>query len=160
MRDKVIAHLISTARAHRELVATLPEADLGWRLAERSNTIGGQIWCVIGARESYTKAIREGDWAGFDCSLSGPDTTIKKRLLEALDRSEGGLIEVLGDLEWTDARERLLLDLLEHESQHQGQIIRYVYALGRRFPDTWVQRWALEQPAGMAPPDDPDPSVG
>ena len=46
MRDKVIAHLASTAHAHRELVAGLPEADLGWRLSERSNTIGAQIWCV------------------------------------------------------------------------------------------------------------------
>jgi uncharacterized damage-inducible protein DinB len=150
MRDKVIAHLTSTARAHRELVASLAEEELGWRLTERSNTIGAQIWCVVGARESYTKAIREGGWAGFDCSLSGPDTTIKERVLEALDRSEGGLIEVLGDLEWTDARERLLLDLLGHETQHQGQLIRYVYAVGRRFPESWVQRWALEQPAGFA----------
>jgi uncharacterized damage-inducible protein DinB len=146
MREKVIAHLTATVRAHRELVASLPEADLGRRLAERSNTIGAQIWCVVGARESYTKAIREDGWAGFDCSLSGPDTTTKERLLEALDRSEEALIEVLGDLEWTDARERLLLDLLEHEVQHQGQLIRYIYALGRRFPESWAIRWALEQP--------------
>ena len=84
MRDKVIAHLTSTAHAHREL--------------------------------------------------------------EALDRSEEALIEVLGDLEWTDAREHLLLDLLEHETQHQGQLIRYVYALDRPFPESWATRWALEQP--------------
>jgi uncharacterized damage-inducible protein DinB len=146
VREKVIADLTSTARAHRELVASLPEADLGWRLAGRSNTIGAQIWCLVGARESYTKAIREDGWAGFDCSLSGSDTTIKERVLEALYRSEHGLIEVLGDLEWTDARERLLLDLLAHETQHQGQLMRYVYALGRPFPESWVQRWALEQP--------------
>jgi uncharacterized damage-inducible protein DinB len=146
MRDKVIAHLTSTARAHRELVASLAEEDLGWRLTERSNTIGAQIWCVVGARESYTRAIRQDGWAGFDCSLSAPDTTIKERVLEALDRSEEALIEVLGDLEWTDAREHLLLDLLEHESQHQGQLIRYVYALGRPFPESWATRWALEQP--------------
>ena len=150
MRDKVIAHLISTARAHRELVASLPEADLGRRLAEPSNTIGAQIWCVVGARESYTKAIREDGWAGFDCSLSGPETEIKERVLEALDRSEEALIETLADPEWTNGRERLLLDLLEHEIQHQGQIIRYVYALGRLFPESWATRWALEQPADFA----------
>jgi hypothetical protein len=44
------------------------------------------------------------------------------------------------------ARERLLLDLLEHETQHQGQVIRSVYVLGGSFPESWVQRWALEQP--------------
>lgn len=146
MRDTVIAHLASTARAQSELVASLPEADLGWRLAERSNTIGAQIWCVVGARESYTKAIRQDGWVGFDCSLSGPETAIKDRVLDAFDRSEEALIEVLGDLEWTDARGRLLLDLLEHETQHQGQLIRYIYALGRPFPESWATRWALVQP--------------
>ncbi|HSK07519.1 MAG TPA: DinB family protein [Acidimicrobiia bacterium] len=146
MRDKVIAHLTSATRAHRELIVSLPEADLDRKLGERSNTIGAQIWCVVGARESHTRAIREDAWAGFDCSLSGPDTTIKERVLEALDRSEEALIETLGDLEWTDGRELLLLDLLEHEIQHQGQLIRYIYALGHRFPESWATRWALEQP--------------
>lgn len=146
MREKVIAHLTATAHAHRELVASLLEPDLGRRLSKRSNTIGAQIWCVVGARESYTRAIREGAWAGFDCSLSASDTKIKGRVLEALDRSEEALIEVLGDLAWTDAREHLLLDLLEHETQHQGQLIRFIYALGRPFPESWATRWALEQP--------------
>lgn len=146
MREKVIAHLTAMAHAQRELVASLPEADLGRRLSERSNTLGAQMWCVVGARESYTRAIREGAWAGFDCSLTAPDTKIEERVLEALDRSEEAMIEVLGDLEWTDAREHLLLDLLEHETQHQGQLIRYVYALGRPFPESWATRWALEQP--------------
>jgi len=146
VREKVVAHVTSAVRAHRELVASLPEADLGRTLAERSNTIGAQMWCVVGARESYTRAIREDGWAGFDCSLSGPETATKERVLEALDRSEEALIEVLGDVEWTDARERLLLDLLEHEVQHQGQLIRYIYALGGRFPESWANRWALEEP--------------
>jgi len=38
----------------------------------------------------------------------------------------------------------LLLDLFEHETQHQGQMIRYVYGLGLHFPKSWIDRWALE----------------
>ena len=35
----------------------------------RSNTIGSQFWCIVGARESYTRAIAKGRWSGFTCSL-------------------------------------------------------------------------------------------
>ena len=37
------------------------------------------------------------------------------------------------------------LDLLEHETQHQGQLIRYVYGLKYKFPKSWAERWALEE---------------
>ena len=37
----------------------------------------------------------------------------------------------------------MLLALLEHEAQHQGQLIRYVYALDYTFPESWASRWAL-----------------
>jgi hypothetical protein len=30
-----------------------------------SNRVAGQLWCIIGARESYTKAIEAGSWKGL-----------------------------------------------------------------------------------------------
>ena len=30
-----------------------------------SNSIGNQAWCIIGARESYFKAIKNSHWVGF-----------------------------------------------------------------------------------------------
>jgi uncharacterized damage-inducible protein DinB len=146
MRAKVIRHLSAAALAHHQLIEALSEEDLGRRFGDRSNTIGAQMWCVVGARESYTKAIEHDGWVGFGCSLSGHDVTSKERVLEALARSEAGLNETINSVEWTDTREGLLLDLLEHETQHQGQLIRYVYALDRRFPESWATRWALDQP--------------
>ena len=146
MRAKVIGHLNAAALAHHQLIETLSEEDLGRRLGDRSNTIGAQMWCVVGARESYAKAIEHDGWIGFGCSLSGPDVTNKERVLEALARSGALLTDTINRVEWTDTRDGLLLDLLEHETQHQGQIIRYVYALGRRFPESWATRWALDQP--------------
>lgn len=146
MRAKVIEHLNAAALAHHQIVQSLSGEDLGRRLGDRSNTIGAQMWCVVGARESYTKAIENDGWIGFGCSLSGRDVASKERVLEALARSKAGLTETIDGVEWTDTRDGLLLDLLEHEIQHQGQIIRYVYSLGRRFPESWATRWALDQP--------------
>jgi hypothetical protein len=36
-----------------------------------------------------------------------------------------------------------VLDLLEHEAQHHGQLIRYLYALKLAIPDSWKARYAL-----------------
>jgi hypothetical protein len=42
-----------------DLVAHLTEDALGLDLPDLpSNQISGQLWCVVGARESYTKAIK------------------------------------------------------------------------------------------------------
>jgi uncharacterized damage-inducible protein DinB len=146
MRTKVIEHLNAAELAHHQLIDLLSEDDLGRRMGDRSNTVGAQMWCVVGARESYAKAIENDGWIGFGCSLSGEDTTSKDLVLEALARSRALLAEAMDGVDWTDTREGLLLDLLEHEVQHQGQIIRYVYSLGRRFPESWATRWALDQP--------------
>jgi hypothetical protein len=43
-----------------------------------------------------------------------------------------------------DARVRLILDLLEHEAQHHGQLIRYLYGLNLEIPESWKTRYALE----------------
>jgi uncharacterized damage-inducible protein DinB len=150
MRQQVIDHLAAMGRAHRELVESLLEEDLSKKLADRSNTIGAQLWCVVGARESYARAIESDGWVGFSCSLSDEDAISKKQVVEALARSETLLAETAGSVDWTETRDGLLLDLLEHEAQHQGQIIRYMYALGRSFPESWVGRWALDQPDGPA----------
>ncbi len=54
--------------------------------------------------------------------------------------------KTLAAIEWTDAKDGLLVDLLEHETMHQGQLIRYVYGLGFSFPESLAKRWVLEQP--------------
>jgi hypothetical protein len=61
-------------------------------------------------------------------------------VLKALDRPKEALIEVIGDLEWTDARERLPLDLLEHETQHQDR------------SSVTLTPWAVDSPRA-GPPD-------
>ncbi|HYP73187.1 MAG TPA: hypothetical protein VEP72_03805, partial [Microbacterium sp.] len=40
---------------------------------------------------------------------------------------------------------RYVLALLEHETMHQGQLIRYLYGLGIDRPHTWQQQYALDE---------------
>ena len=56
-----------------DLVEHLEEEALGADLPDLpSNRMSGQLWCVVGARESYAAAIEAGAWQGFSCSLKRP----------------------------------------------------------------------------------------
>lgn len=145
MREKVIEHINALFRAHQELVEILPDEAFGQKLSIPSNTIGGQFWCLIGARESYGKAIKENGWAGFSCSMSQEDMNNKQKVLTALNTTAQDFEKILNGIEWTTDKDDLLLDLLEHETQHQGQLIRYVYGLKYKFPKSWAERWALDE---------------
>ena len=129
---------------YRDLVASIDAGHLGSRLTGLpSNTLGQQLWCVIGARESYARAIEAGRWAGFSCSLDDPRDAAK--VSDALLGSEAAVRNVIGSIEsFGDAENRLALDLLEHEAQHHGQLIRYLYGLGLEVPASWKTRYALE----------------
>lgn len=128
---------------YRDLLAVLDEVSLNSRLPGlSSNAIGGQLWCVVGARESYARAIAAGEWTGFSCSLDEPGDPAK--VAEALARSEAAVSEALAQLdESSDAQDRLVLDLIEHEAQHHGQLIRYLYGLKLPIPASWKARYAL-----------------
>jgi hypothetical protein len=98
---------------------------------------------VVGARESYARAIAAGEWSGYSCSLSEPGDPAE--VAAALDRSADAVTMVLASLrDHTAAQTGLLLDLLEHEAQHHGQLIRYLYALRLPIPASWKSRYALD----------------
>ena len=126
------------------LAAGLDDGALGLRNgAAPSNTVGLQFWCVVGARESYGRAIECGQWAGFECSLREPGSVLSVR--DALASSGARVRAVCAALEqpFDAARESLLFDLLEHEVQHHGQLVRYFYANGLAFPERFAGRYAL-----------------
>lgn len=108
----------------------------------RSNTIGAQFWCLVGARESYARAFEAGSWQGFSCSLT--DVKAPAAVQAALSASrEGVLAAVAGVEEVSEARQAILIDLIEHEAQHHGQLIRYFYANDLAFPAAFASRYAL-----------------
>ncbi len=126
----------------RDLVESLGEAPLQSKLAGLpSTTIGAQLWCVVGARESYSRAIAAGRWTGFSCSLDDPGSAAQVR--EALLRSEAQVRAALALTAASEARAGLIIDLLEHEAAHQGQLLRYLYGLRLPIPTSWKARYAL-----------------
>ena len=129
---------------YRDLLSILDERVLAARLGDLpSNPIGAQLWCVIGARESFARAITAGEWSGFFCSLDAPGDP--EEVAAALERSADAVATVLASSqENTPAQEGLLLDLLEHEVQHHGQLIRYLYGLRLPIPASWKSRYALD----------------
>jgi hypothetical protein len=105
-----------------------------------SNQISGQLWCMVGARESYLKAIEAGEWSGFSCSLKSPRE--KLSVLEALEDSFRRLNDIDFSI-FSETQKKLAFDLLEHEVQHHGQLIRYVFGNQLTFPDSWKKRYTV-----------------
>ncbi|PHR96517.1 MAG: hypothetical protein COA78_28620 [Blastopirellula sp.] len=129
---------------YRDLVDSLDEATLSSKLPQLpSNTLGQQLWCVVGARESFSKAITANQWSGFVCSLE--TTTSKTSVADALRRSATAVSIVLKTIDsYSDVQTRLIIDLLEHEASHHGQLIRYLYGLKLEIPESWKSKYALK----------------
>ena len=146
MTHLLIERLKVSFSLYEDLVSFLDESALSLELADLpSNSIGQQLWCVVGARESYTRAIENGGWAGFSCSLTREQIAVKAEVLGALKRSSETAIKVLSGIgQPAEAQLRLAMQLLEHESQHHGQLIRYLYGLKLGVPKGLKERYHLE----------------
>lgn len=126
----------------KDLIEHLSQDNLSLHLGNLpSNKIGDQVWCIIGARESYLKAIQASQWAGFSCSLR--DNTSKSEVLNSLDRSSEAVIKYLKENSFSEEQMEIILDLLEHEVMHHGQLVRYVYGNKLEFPKSWNKRYTI-----------------
>ena len=141
----IVKHLLKAFNLTTDLVDAMTDNDLKLKLKGLpSNNIGEQLWCVIGARESYLNAIIKEGWMGFSCSLN--DTTSKISVLECLKKSAEDSLDYLNSCELNEKQVELLLALLEHEIQHHGQLIRYRFVFGHSDPpiDGLVRRGGEE----------------
>ncbi len=139
MKETVIQAIEKRFGSFSDLVDYLTEEQLAEKLpVSKSKSLQEHLWCVVGARESYTRALKQGQWAGFSCSLNDLK---RDSLLDSLKTSAQGFAETVSQIEsWDSEREALLVALLEHEVMHEGQIIRHIYGLGQTLPASW--RWA------------------
>lgn len=130
---------------YQDFVVAIDNAALESKLCPLpSNTLGQQLWCVVGARESFSKAIAANQWSGFSCSLQ--ETSSKKSVADALQTSADQVATTLETIdEYSEIQQRLIIDLLEHEAAHHGQLIRYIYGLQLPIPDSWKSKYALKQ---------------
>jgi hypothetical protein len=141
MSQQLKAKLDRSFKLTHDLVVHLDEISLSLDLPSLpSNRIAGQLWCMVGARESYTKAIETGSWKGFSCSLTTP--SVKQSVLDTLEATHKRMNEI-DFAELTDAQAEFAFNLLEHEIQHHGQLIRFVYGNRLSFPESWNQRYTV-----------------
>jgi hypothetical protein len=137
MRETVVQNLIKRFNSYTELVGA--DVDLSQKLdAPKHKSLGEHLWCVVGARESYAKALRAGEWDGFNCSMTEFSQT---DFIEKLQISAADVKDTIKQIDnWTQNRELLLLELSDHEVMHEGQIIRHLYGLGYEIPAS--VKWA------------------
>jgi hypothetical protein len=141
VKQKLKEKLNRSFNLTHDLVAHLDEASLNLDLPNLpSNQIAGQLWCIVGARESYIEAIKAGGWKGFSCSLTTPH--VKRSVLAVLKTTHNQMNE-MDFMDLTDKQIDLAFDLLEHELQHHGQLIRFVYGNGLTFPESWNKRYTV-----------------
>ncbi len=129
-----------------DLVDALSPHQLGSRLADLpSDTIGHQLWCVLGARESYPRAAKAGEWQGFTSPVTADQLTDAAALRSAFVQTASDVGEWVAGLDADDEGSfTYALALLEHEAQHHGQLIRYLYGLGIPRPSSWQRQYALD----------------
>lgn len=136
--------LLESFELYDDLMRDLPQESLAAKLPGiPSNTLGAQLWCVVGARESFAGAIRSGAWSGFACSLTADETRDREAVAAGLSRSAQQVLAATDAGGEDDDRLRFALRLLEHEAAHHGQLIRYLYGLELPIPASWKARYAL-----------------
>ncbi|MFN4151258.1 MAG: hypothetical protein ACK4IX_09965 [Candidatus Sericytochromatia bacterium] len=138
----LIKKVIRAFNLTSDLVNNLSDEQLVLTISDLpSNKIGEQFWCIIGARESYLRAIENSKWSGFTCSLKSINSKIE--IKDCLDKSLNNTISFLKDNDLSEIQLDILLDLLEHEVQHHGQLIRYFYSNKLDFPKSWNDRYTV-----------------
>lgn len=137
---KLIDRLSATFALTDDLARGLTVEDLTLHLGDLpSNTIGEQIWCIVGARESYFQAIIHDGWTGFSCSLT--DLKSHSNVMASLRNSSESIMQYSQSAQFSDSQTDYLFTLLEHEVMHHGQLIRYIYANKLTFPESWTERY-------------------
>jgi hypothetical protein len=139
MRDIVIQHLEDRFQSWLDLAEAVEDETLLEKLpAPKYKSLREHFWCVIGGRESYIKALSAGQWDGFGCSL---ETVDKSEVIEKMRETQATFKTVLQSVDdWTADRDEMLTTLLEHETIHEGQVIRLMYGLEKDLPSSW--KWA------------------
>jgi uncharacterized damage-inducible protein DinB len=138
--------VVSTIKLLDQITGVLEPEMYAQRLGSlRSNSIGEQLWCLAGARESYLAAISNDTDFKWTCSFSSDANSKPDIDLYLLERSKEFLSFLEKEGELSNNQLSLLLDFLAHEYQHQGQLIRYLYGNKLPLPEGWRKLWHLEQ---------------
>lgn len=139
MRKTIIRNIEKRINAYSDFILAIDSNDLNKKLdIPKNKSVIEHLWCIVGTRESYAKALASGEWQGFSCSMKTYDRESFEHALASSGQALIVAIEAVSD--WTSEHDELLAAIAEHEVIHEGQIIRQMYGLGRELPTSW--RWA------------------
>lgn len=134
MRATIIHNIERRFGFYADLVQQIDDETIKASLdVPKHRSLGSHLWCVVGTRESYAKAIAAGEeMRGWSSSASTLD---RAELADKLDASATTLLAAVRAVsEWTPQRERLLATVAEHEVMHEGQIIRLMFGMEKELP--------------------------
>ncbi len=135
MRDTVIENLRKRIGFYADLAERIDDETINAALdVPRHRTLGLHLWCIVGARESFAKAIDAGEMSGWSSSVKNFNRAEFRSKLAA---SGTTLLDAIHAVrEWTPERDRLLAEVAEHEVMHEGQIVRLMFALEKELPES------------------------
>ena len=140
MRETIIANLRKRFDFYADLVGQIDEETVSATLeVPRHRSVGLHLWCIVGTRESFAKAIAAGEMGGWTSSV----TQLERNEFKAkLATSSQALLDAIASVqEWTPERDQLLAQIAEHEVMHEGQIIRLMFGLDKPVPASCA--WAV-----------------
>ena len=140
MRATIVANLRKRFDFYADLVQEIDEQTIHAELdVPRQRSLGLHLWCIVGSRESFARAIERGEMGDWACSVKKLE---RDEFVAKLASSAQALLAAIdGTQEWTPARERLLAQIAEHEVMHEGQIIRLMFGLEKPLPASCA--WAV-----------------
>lgn len=148
--EEIKNHWQQLRRMTYDFLNEIKEEDMKKKLPfPKSQSLGYQFWCMVGAQESNLPLIAQGKWEGFSCSLDKEDKVTKEVIVSHMAQADKKLMETLEQTDllqkFEDGNTPLMnyMVLVEHESHHQGQIINFIYAHDLPIPKSWEEKWAL-----------------
>lgn len=140
MRETIVDNLSKRIGFYDDLIDQANDSTLAAELAvPRNRSLGAHLWCIVGTRESYAKAIAAGEMGGWSSSVEKFE---QDEFRDKLTRSGRDLLNAINAVsDWTPERDRLLAEVAEHEVMHEGQIIRLMFGLEKPLPSSCP--WAV-----------------
>ncbi|MEM7030116.1 MAG: hypothetical protein AAF629_11165, partial [Chloroflexota bacterium] len=114
-----------------------------------SCAIGHQFWCMLGAQESYTRVLVQGEWQGFSCSLETLQAVEPAEIKEKMVKADQRLMEVVAGVDLGAILKNgkpgytIMQRIIEHETLHHGQLINLMFCHHLPIPESWADEWAL-----------------
>jgi uncharacterized damage-inducible protein DinB len=152
LSDIYLRHFQSIRERTYDFLAVLTTADLALKLPfPEAQSLLDQLWCVVGAHESYLRELQCGAWQGFSCSLERLDEYTPATIRHQMQQSDQAMRGLLGEIDLAAPLANgkygyeVVQTMIEHETHHHGQFINLIYCHHLPIPESWHLKWNLSR---------------